>query len=231
MKGGSKPISCLKYIKPTFNTYYAPSQYHLIITVYFTNIVKLAKLLNVYRACALYFRFSGYEAMVSNTNGLDFELDELGFHPEFSEKEKALRNLFVDEYLKDYNPYAAALRCGFIQTYAQEFSKQYMAEPYVRQRIKELEASREDSTDDLQKLAISWLIREGNNFGPGASHSARVAALGNLTNVLGMKNGPTEEDPDEDESGVMVVAEIHDVEKWANAATQSQADLKEAVKQ
>src|SRR5689334_17792514 len=53
-------------------------------------------------------------------------------------QEKALRELFVNEYLKDFNGFNAALRCGFAASFALYWGTTFLKESYVQRRIAEL---------------------------------------------------------------------------------------------
>jgi hypothetical protein len=55
--------------------------------------------------------------------------------PAPTEGQKALWDRFVAEYVKDFNPMAAALRVGFNSLFAQEYLKTLMAQPYVQRKI------------------------------------------------------------------------------------------------
>lgn len=92
---------------------------------------------------------------------------------ELSAKEKALRDAFVREYLKDYDPYRAAIRLGYKAGVAMTYATRFMDESYVQRRISELERGKDE---DITQVIKSGLIREANYKGAGSSHSARVAA-------------------------------------------------------
>jgi len=112
--------------------------------------------------------------------------------PGLSEPERQFRDAFVREYLKDYNAVAAALRMGFSGTYAHDYAKKLMFEPYVQQQITAAEEA-EDYTKDpeTQRRQIFKLLkREATFSGAGSTHSARVAALSKLSSFLGM-DAPT----------------------------------------
>lgn len=103
--------------------------------------------------------------------------------PDMSPREKALRDLFVQEYFFDHNPFAAALRCGFMRSFAGEYADKFMMEPYVQQQIKAREE--EVVTDDAtaKKLIIANLWRIAKH--PQAKFSEQVAALKQLSSMHG----------------------------------------------
>lgn len=98
------------------------------------------------------------------------------FESPLTEGEKALRDRFVSEYLKDFNPYQAALRIGFLHSFALDWSKRLMSESYVQQQIATL--TRTPSADPAAQEAADRALlentyREAMQRGPYAS---RVAA-------------------------------------------------------
>ena len=109
--------------------------------------------------------------------------------PELSASEKALRDLFVQEYLKDYDAFCSCLRCGFHAAYAVEYAKQFMQEPYVQQKIKSFELDRgiENEGDRDRNLVLSTLRKQMQYAGQGASHAARVNAAVNFAKLIGME--------------------------------------------
>ena len=107
--------------------------------------------------------------------------------PGLNEKERALRDLFVQEYMKDYDAFNACLRVGFQATYALEYSQQFLRESYVQQRIKACELQSGLREEDSERLVLSVLRREMQYTGPGSSHAARVSAAGLMAKLLGLE--------------------------------------------
>jgi len=106
---------------------------------------------------------------------------------ELTVREKALRDLFVTEYLTDYNPLAAAQRCGFNYAFAQDYAIKFMEESYVRQRIKDREVAADQDSEEVDKRRIRKALFEQAFYrGADSSHSARVSALGKLDAIYGM---------------------------------------------
>ncbi len=152
---------------------------------------------------------------------------------QYTDAEKALRDLFVIEYLVDYDPVKAAMRCNFGGQFAIEYSKKFMAEPYVQQRISQLGTSADVDPEELssfnRRRIREQLTREAFYYGPGSSHAARVAALKALSDIEGMtpkggargvagKGGAAA-------GGVMQVPAIADIDAWEAAASESQDTL------
>jgi hypothetical protein len=153
--------------------------------------------------------------------------------PELTWRERALRDLFVQEYLVDYDQYAAALRCGYSAVYAREESVKLMNEPYVRQRIKDKEVlpDDEDNPEKMKNYVVVGLRREANYRGAGASPSARVAALAKISSIYGLdaptktKNEHTGADGAALMAGTIVIPGLMTMEQWAEAAAAQQAAL------
>jgi len=104
-----------------------------------------------------------------------------------TKQERTLRQRFVEEYLVDYDAFAAALRLGYAEQFAEQYSRQFMLEPYVRKRIAEREAELGVVTEEQQhrKKIVAGLYREAHSrFNSGA---ARVAALTQLAKIIGIE--------------------------------------------
>lgn len=148
---------------------------------------------------------------------------------DLSDKEKGLRNKFVDEYLIDFDQTAAAIRIGFSASFAQTYAEKFMTEPYVRKRITDMQiALTEDEKieAELDRRRIrAGLMREAHYRGPGSSHAARVSALGKLATIRDM-DAPIKVKGDfTHRGGVMMVPGISNLEDWEKAAQASQTDL------
>lgn len=114
--------------------------------------------------------------------------------PELSSQEKALRDSFVIEYLKDFDPYAACLRVGFQSAFAVEFSKKLIHESYVQKRIAELQRvqpSNKEVQDKEDEALVRNVLRQASQNGPYAS---RVAAAAKLANILGIDKPESTDD-------------------------------------
>ena len=150
-----------------------------------------------------------------------------------SAREKALRNLFVEEYLTDYDALGAAIRVGYPQSFAKEYAVRFMHEPYVLQQIKLKETTpvAEDDNEAMKKRIMTGLIREANYRGPGCSQSARVAALAKLASIAGMdapsrsKTEITGPNGSPFLGGQFVIPGVMTVEQWEAAAAAQQASL------
>lgn len=153
--------------------------------------------------------------------------DEMQFEPELSQTEREIRDRFVEEYLVDRNPFAAALRVGYMSSFALEMGKRFLQESYVQREIKKREMPESQETpeekDVHRKRILASLHREAHYYGPGASHAARVTALTKLASYYGVDHIG---EGDEDESGGVMVVPGHDgIDDWEAAAAKSQEEL------
>lgn len=157
--------------------------------------------------------------------------------PTMTPQERALRDLFVAEYLVDFNATKAAMRCGFGKQFAVEYAKKFMAEPYVQQRIsgiQKLDQRDEVSLEKFNKRRVQeQLMEEAHYHGPGSSQAARVAALKALADMYGMGSAAQARQAAQGggqvAGGVMVVPEIADVTNWEQTAMGSQKALRDDI--
>lgn len=152
----------------------------------------------------------------------------------YTYREKALRDLFINEYLVDYDPVGAAIRVGYNRGIAKEYAVRFMDEAYVAREIAKREAapSTEQDEESFKKMIIARLVREANYHGPGSSQAARVAALGKLAQLKGMEpvsktrtelTGPNGEPLQS--AGQFIIPGVMTPEQWAEAAARQQAEL------
>jgi hypothetical protein len=142
-------------------------------------------------------------------------------------REKALRDMFVSEYLIDFDQVKAAMRCGFNQQFAVEYSRKFMEESYVQKRINEVRFMKTDekALAEFDKARIlSSLMAEAHYHGPGSSQAARVAALGKLAIMYGMEVKRVEATV-QHRGGVMAVPGIASLDDWEKQASASQDEL------
>ncbi|WPJ68558.1 hypothetical protein OMDBNIEC_00072 [Salmonella phage STP-SP5] len=150
-----------------------------------------------------------------------------------SAEEMAIRDRVVAEYMFDYNWTNACMRCGFNAMFAQELGQRFATDCYVRWKLKEIEKSRVQRSNeqanieaDLERLhIIEALKREAHYTGPGSSQAARVAALGKLAQIYDL-DAPKKAKVDvTHRGGVMVVPAVANVEDWEKIASESQQQL------
>lgn len=133
--------------------------------------------------------------MAENTSGL--YLDPRLMEPELSEQEKALRDLFVQEYIKDFDPFQACLRVGFQAAFAVEYAKRFMSEAYVQRKIADLQRStpeNEDAQAKQDKALVLSVLRQAAQNGPYAS---RVQAAAKLATILGLDRDDSVEESEQ----------------------------------
>ena len=106
--------------------------------------------------------------------------------PELTEREKALRDRFVAEYLVDRNEVAAAIRIGYGASFAKEYAVKFMGEPYTLNKIKELKAEQLTRTEEeIDDIIFQGLLERAQN--PYGSDASRVAAFTALAKLRGME--------------------------------------------
>lgn len=158
---------------------------------------------------------------------------ELLKQPELSKAEKKLRDDFVAQYFIDFNPTLAAQRIGFMRSFAEEYGKKFMEEPYVAKKVAEFYRRKdedEEHEEELDKRTIRRrLMKEAVYYGPGSSHAARVSALSQLKALYGMDREKTQKHEVTHRGGVMMVPGISAVEDWEKEATESQRSLASAT--
>jgi hypothetical protein len=153
--------------------------------------------------------------------------------PELSPREKALRDLFVQQYLIDYDPVSACLRCGFMRSFATEYAEKFMTEPYVRQQLVVHEQTQPlpysgnpDADDYNKKRIVEGLFREAHNKFSNAS--ARVAALGQLAKIYQLDQKVVVDNnkgKKQHRGGIIMVPQVADVTEWEDVATATQDKL------
>lgn len=142
--------------------------------------------------------------------------------------QKALRDMFVNEYMVDYDPVAAAQRCGFERQFAREFASKFMDEAYVQQRINAVKFMDVDPQSEQkynQQRVKAALMFEAHYRGPGSSHAARVAALSKLAALNGLDAPKKIDATIKHLGGVMAVPGIAKLDDWEQAASESQDAL------
>lgn len=156
---------------------------------------------------------------------------------DYTADERALRDLFCIEFLVDFDQIKAAQRCGFNLQFAIEYARKFMEEPYVIQRINQLQRLQPRDEEEMLKYnkrrVVEQMLREAHYDGPGSSQAARVAALKALADMWGMGSAAQARAGAGGGAGlaggVMVVPEIANVDDWENQATQNQRALRNDI--
>ncbi len=147
--------------------------------------------------------------------------------PEMNERDKKLRDMFVDEYLKDNDATAAASRVGFQNAFAEQYGQKFKGEAYVQKRLQMLrEQQPEDQKDYEKKVKLSVMrnlefVMNTKYF----SGSSRVSAARALADILGMNAPVKSQQTLTHQGGIMVVPAIADINEWEKQATASQETL------
>lgn len=148
--------------------------------------------------------------------------------PEPTEREKALLDLFCQEYLVDSNATLAASRCGFQAGFAEEYGKRFFQRAYVQRKLRALlEAEPEAKAEEKynRRLVINTLREVAANKYQKAT--ARVAAARGLASIYGMDAPIKTQNTNINKGGVLVVPAIASIEDWEAAAKSSQGKLME----
>jgi hypothetical protein len=85
--------------------------------------------------------------------------------PQLTEREIAVRDLFVDEYQKDNDPYRACIRMGFLAAFAPDQAKLFMNDGYVLRKLAYLQQQSvaPNDQDKAEMLAnLRWLCFNGS---------------------------------------------------------------------
>lgn len=83
---------------------------------------------------------------------------------QLTEGEMAVRDLFVDQYIKDNDPYRACIRMGFLAAFAPDQAKAFMNDGYVLRKLAYLQqqAQSPNEQDRAEMLAnLRWLSFNG----------------------------------------------------------------------
>lgn len=95
----------------------------------------------------------------------DASLDPQRMEAPLSDREQAVRDYFVNEYMRDFDPYRACIRMGFLANFAIDMSKQFMADGYVLRKIAFLtrSATLDPVADKAEMEAnVRWLAFNGS---------------------------------------------------------------------
>lgn len=91
-------------------------------------------------------------------------LDPQKMEPSLTEKEIAVRDCFVAEYMKDNDPYRACIRMGFLAVFAPDQAKLFMSDGYVLRKLAWLQQQSvaPNEQDRAEQLAnLRWLTFNG----------------------------------------------------------------------
>ena len=96
------------------------------------------------------------------------------------------QQLFVGEYLIDFNATQAAIRAGYSEHTARAIASRLLTNVAISDAIAAALNARSDRTELTQDMVIAGLLAEATRTDDGASHGARVSAWSWLAKHLGM---------------------------------------------
>lgn len=99
---------------------------------------------------------------------------------------------FIAEYLVDGNATKAAARSGYSEKTSAKIGFENLHKPEIAAAIAKAQAERNKRVQVTQDYVLTRLMLEAEREGEGASHSARVAAVGLLGKHLVMFTDKTE---------------------------------------
>lgn len=144
---------------------------------------------------------------------------------------KVFLDKFVYEYLHDFNSSMAYIRAGGAASHATTGGPDSLRTQYVQEQLRLV-----TEMMDVEKLVtagevLMGLKREANYFGEDGSSASRVRAWGMLAKIKGMDapKPPPDEGDKGPKGGVMEIPAYTDVQ-WNEVAAQSQAQLKNDVR-
>lgn len=97
-----------------------------------------------------------------------------------------MQKRFVEEYLVDLNATQAAIRAGYSPKNADSIAVQLLRKPQVKASVKVAMQARSRRASRGADWVLERLALEAEREGKGASHSARVTALGLLAKHHGL---------------------------------------------
>lgn len=145
-----------------------------------------------------------------------------------SAEEQIFYQDFTVEYLRDFNARNAWLRAGGPPKSAHVRGPQLLKTPYVQKLIQTVTNELEIENIVTGKQVVMGLWREANYFGEDGNSGSRVRALMGLARIKKMDVQVVEQKTVQ--HNVMVVPMAVDNDAWAEAAAQSQAQLKSDVR-
>lgn len=145
---------------------------------------------------------------------------------------KVFRDIFIAEYLVDYNAYQAYRRAGGTAKAKNGYKIAYemTLEPYVCKKIREcIDLAEEKQLINRQRI-IAGLVREANYNGMSASHGARVTSFATLAKIMGMDQRQVAANLSM-RGGILIVPQTDDLQTWEARSASAQRALKEAVRE
>jgi hypothetical protein len=114
-------------------------------------------------------------------NAIDPSLDPQRTERQLTDREIAVRDMFVSEYLKDFDAYRATIRMGFLHAFAVEQAKSFMEDGYVLRKIDHMtrQAVMDPDADKQAMLAnLRWLAHNGTASSRASATKLYMEAMG-----------------------------------------------------
>ena len=127
----------------------------------------------------------------------DFDpaMDQGRLEQPLTDKQTAVRDTFVGQYMKDFDAYRACIRMGFLSAFAIDMAKMFMSDGYTLRKIEHLTRSAQlDEEEDKQAMLANYRYLAFN-----ASGAVRAAATAKYMEAKGYVQ--------KDSSGVEAVAD------------------------
>jgi hypothetical protein len=114
-------------------------------------------------------------------NAFDPSLDPQRTEPQLDAREQAVRDLFVNEYLKDFDAYRACIRMGFLAAFAIEQAKTFMGDGYVLRKIDYMTrqaVANPDADKQAMLMNLRWLAHNGTPASRASATKLYMEAMG-----------------------------------------------------
>jgi hypothetical protein len=133
---------------------------------------------------------------------------------------------FVDEFLIDRDPYAAAIRTGVARINAKKRVQQWMGDPRIARTIqKRTDGADIDKMISPQRIMAGFIDVAFDRNSPAAARNTALKELAAFKQMY-----PETDDEDKPQGGVLLVPAGPALADWAAAALKQQTKLKDDVK-
>ena len=118
--------------------------------------------------------------------------------PELTEGEKAVRDTFVHEYMKDFDAFNAALRTGFQPQFALDWAKKLYQDSYVQSQIVFLTRKHEEPTPESALSDRAFALNNLKRLMVRGSEASQVAATKTFIEMNGWAKPEASQDAAQD---------------------------------
>jgi hypothetical protein len=108
-----------------------------------------------------------------------------------TQDEIALRDSFIGEYMQDFNPFLAAIRCGFIAAHSVEWGKRLLEDAYVQKKVLELTRRPPEDPAKAAEADKELIANTYRSVIATGSKSEQVAAARSLALMRGFEKPDT----------------------------------------